>query len=253
MTALETFNACYKTAPQQGPVGHTPATYILAAATILQHGHPGYKAIRDAANRLLEGEAPHHGLTLHAQLDRSMLLELCQTPGVDSTVAFCCCMAWGLQWSMPGGFENFKSALVNPRLAQNLDLLRKPGSLEGAPPWTDRRGAFVLFDDADSGITNLGKSYFTKLIFFLLRTRDGQKPGYIQDKWTEKSYQVLQGHFPEYRTVSRRGDGAAGRYEDFCRFVDYLAESKKWTGSETETALFGASAEWRRYLENQNP
>jgi hypothetical protein len=248
MNALEKLQECYPQAPKQSAIGHIPATYICAAATLCTH-----PAIRECAADI-QAKQNHK---LRQPLDRDTLRDLCRSDKVDPMVAFCCCMAWGVQWSTPSGFDNFCQMIRDPKLAHNLSLLRNPARIEGEKNGSDRRKAFVLFDDNDLGVENLGRSYFTKLIFFFLRQREGQGTGYIQDRWTEKAYQRLSPCCPEFQAQARRGDGAAGRYEDFCRFIYHLAKIQNWSGSETEVALFGAAKGsdgaylWRSFLNKQ--
>lgn len=247
MTALEKFNECYPSKPKpQEPVGHAPAVYLCAAAAFC-----GNEAIRKKAQEILRD--PEH--KWRNQLNREELRTICQDSKIDPLVAFCCCMAWGKQWSA-SSFDNFHRALNNQDLINNLNMLRCPNRLPGESAWSDRKKAFVLFEPKrGKKIAGLAESYFTKLIFFFLQPREKQSPGYIQDTWTKKSYQVLKDHFPNYHPSWCRGDSDAGHYEDFCRFVDLLAHSKGWTGSDVETALFGDKHEsspglkWREYVD----
>jgi len=243
MTALDIFKECYKNVPDQGEVGHSPATYIMAAATILSPNDAGYEAVREAAIALVEGRNPY-GLALNKKLDRGTLLRLCQDEAVDPMAAFCCCMAWGSQWSVKGGFDNFSGALGNAsKLTEALSRL-KHGE------FITRKAAFeYLSDKKAGGISGLGPSFYTKLIFFFEARKPNRSLGYIWDSRVKASYEKLKSCFPEFKMSYQHGDGQAGRYEDYCRFVDCLTLKMGWAdGSATEVALFGNSADWRSYL-----
>jgi hypothetical protein len=262
---LTRFKEIYMNGPTaQEPVGHRPAAYLLAAYSECRTD----PKLNKAADQLRSpNPAWPFDRAFKDRLSRVEVAEICRTPSVDPLVAYCFAMAWGIQWNAPGGYANFVESISDPKkLRENLSALRDPATLKPAGD-NERQKAFQLFIEAESTISRLGISYYTKLIFFFLP--EGLN-GYILDRWTARA--VSKFRWPDLITgqpksgLGNTGNwSTAGHYEAYCHFVEWLAEQmpevqgKKWTSSQAEQALFGSPDEgtpgkvWRDLIDPPKP
>jgi len=239
MPLLDDFKAIYEDPLEQGVIGHIPAEYILAAFA----RHPNDAPLRAVAAALV---APHPPPEPFEQQTRSAVGNICRNVDVDTLVAYCYAMAWGMQWKARGGYDNFLRSIADlTELRNNLRKLRTNElGAEHEPP--QRQKAFRLFKTSNP-IPRLGPSYFTKLIFFFL-PKDGG--GYILDSRTEDSFRGL---YPELNNAPLPPNLATpDRYERYCVFVEQLAHEMEWTPCQAEQALFGAKhgpgLQWRNRI-----
>ncbi len=228
MTVLQKLNAIYPQPPGQDEIGHIPAAYICAAAALCESG-----PLKESAEQILAD--PKHAW--RKTLGRDDVSRICRDTQVDPLVAFCCCMAWGLQWSA-SGFDSFHRALRNSeRLSLELQSLR-----DGTE---SRQNAFLNFSKPKLGkIDGLEFAYFTKLLYFFM---PADKRGYIFDQWTAKSVYRLNPNigirFPANDPRKYPSKPSAEVYEQYCAYIEELANALKqpWTPDKVEIALF----KWR--------
>lgn len=106
----------------------------------------------------------------------------------------------------------------------------------------------------------MGPAFFTKLIFFLMHGQKNQ--GYIMDQWTGASVNLLseselvklkKQKNKKKNTYSEIVDdkNTAKDYENFCSYVEYLAEKLKQNPVSVELAMFSegrGKGTWRNYV-----
>lgn len=170
---------------------------------------------------------------------RAQLFEMSANKTISDEYCFLSIMAWG-------GIRMDHARTSWPNRKTFLPIiadLRAGG--------VSRRTAYNRFSELQlSGrVPGLGPAYFTKLICFLRPERDG----YILDQWTGKSVRLLTGgNTPiiDGGYVSRRN--TADHYEEYCVYVERLAEVLWLSAIETEEALFSLGgknpAKWRAYV-----
>lgn len=110
----------------------------------------------------------------------------------------------------------------------------------------------------------MGPAYFTKLIFFARKSRDG----YILDQWTARSINLLLAT-EEHRISLNRANknsfvvsdrNTADDYERYCSIVEHMASEEGVRPDEIELRLFssgvpkrgGKRGEWRAYVIQQS-
>jgi hypothetical protein len=98
----------------------------------------------------------------------------------------------------------------------------------------------------------MGPAYFTKLIFFL----DPKHDGYIMDKWTATSVNLLWNPWliklsAEYYVTDRNTEI---EYEKFCQVIERIATELNLSPVIVEERLFSSggrkSHPWRRHVKD---
>lgn len=99
-------------------------------------------------------------------------------------------------------------------------------------------------------LPGLGPSFFTKLIYFMLRAQDG----WIMDQWLSKSINLLAGE-PIVRLLAGGApslENTHANYERFCRYLEEIAATLQLDPESTEQALFSRGGRhpraWRAYV-----
>jgi hypothetical protein len=104
----------------------------------------------------------------------------------------------------------------------------------------------------------MGPAFFTKLIFFLMHGQKNQ--GYIMDQWTGASVNLLsESELVKVKKQKKKdtyfetiADENTGKdYENFCSYVEYLAEKLMQNPVSVELALFSegrGKGIWRNYV-----
>ena len=104
----------------------------------------------------------------------------------------------------------------------------------------------------------MGPAFFTKLIFFLMHGQKNQ--GYIMDQWTGASVNLLseselvklkktKTKNTYFETVTDRN--TANDYENFCSYVECIADKSKQNPVKVELAMFSegkGKGDWRKYV-----
>ena len=223
----------FYSAPQpQGPVGSAPIYYIdheLPAA----HGPygPSLACIPGSGTRML---------------NRSEVRTVCRDSRVHPLVAYACIMAWGGR-----NFSNYRASLAGKNAARVVKLVN---DLRGGSK--NREDDYEFTQKAARGISGLGISFYTKLLFFL-RTNDD---AYILDQWTAKSAAVL---FPRIGIkLTSAGmphpDTKPKNYGDFCKAIETCVGPNGWgaawaNGESVERTLFDRpGGDWRNWLKSNS-
>jgi hypothetical protein len=219
----------FTTPPVQGHVGKRPRAYLPDL--------PGGAQAYSASIRRIPGES-------EAILNRDQVREVARDMEVHSLVAYACIMAWGGR-----NFRNYRLSLENNNSTKVVELvtyLRKSTA--------SREIDFDYTQTAAARIPGLGISFYTKLLFFLRKTRDA----YILDQWTAKSAKVLFPRAGVKLTSAGLPDPktSAKNYGDFCRAIDGCvgdspsAWGKAWrNGEEVERTMFDRpGGPWRSWL-----
>jgi hypothetical protein len=104
----------------------------------------------------------------------------------------------------------------------------------------------------------MGPAFFTKLIFFLMHGQKNQ--GYIMDQWTGASVNLLsESELVKLKKTKKKDtysetvadENTAKDYENFCSYVEHLAEKLKQNPVKVELALFSegwGKGTWRNYV-----
>ncbi len=123
-----------------------------------------------------------------------------------------------------------------------------------------RKEAFTFLRIAKEGnlLPGVRVPFYTKFLFFL----NPQLNGYILDRWTGKSYDLLmEGENVPPLTFDHAGfleDATPDQYEHFCSTIDELTiaynlhNRTQLSGYDIEGKLFTSGGNWRAYLLNQN-
>lgn len=105
----------------------------------------------------------------------------------------------------------------------------------------------------------MGPAFFTKLIFFLMHKQKNQ--GYIMDQWTGASVNLLtnreivnlkkiKNQESYYEIVSDKN--SEEDYENFCSFIEQIAEKIKENPIKVELAMFSNGGKfkggWRKFV-----
>lgn len=111
-------------------------------------------------------------------------------------------------------------------------------------------------------LKGLGPAYFTKIIYFLSKS---EYRGYIMDQWTARSTNLLLNAklIGLVNTTAKSGKvsyfvsdkNSADTYENFCLFIEHLAQIYQTTSDLIEMSLFSQGyglGEWRNYVIEQD-
>ena len=221
----------FYSAPQpQGAVGSAPIYYIDQE---LPSGHgpygPSLACIPGSGKRML---------------DRSEVRTVCRDSRVHPLVAYACIMAWGGR-----NFFNYRASLAGKNAAKVVKLVN---SLRGGSK--NREDDYDFTQKAAKGISGLGISFYTKLLFFLRADADA----YILDQWTAKSAAVL---FPRVGIkLTSAGmphpETKPKKYGDFCKAIEGCVGPDGWgaawtNGESVERTLFDRPrGPWRNWLKS---
>ena len=100
-------------------------------------------------------------------------------------------------------------------------------------------------------LPGMGPAYYTKLICFVNPSLNG----YIMDQWTAKSVNLLIGKNLVSLTKSGYVDSSKNDklvYEEFCKIIDYLADSLGMKGIDVEESMFSNGGKkkgaWRKVV-----
>ena len=104
----------------------------------------------------------------------------------------------------------------------------------------------------------MGPAFFTKLIFFLMHGQKNQ--GYIMDQWTGASVNLLsESELVKLKKTKTKDtyfetvtdNNTAKDYENFCSYVECLADKLKQNPVKVELAMFSegrGKGIWRKYV-----
>lgn len=184
----------------------------------------------------------------NVKLDRKSLFELVSD---RTNNTFKCCIAI-LAW---GGMnrEHAVSALSSWNEWEHIATKIRNGELT-------RREAYKAFYQLRKSkkLKGLGPAYFTKIIYFLSKE---ENRGYIMDQWTARSVNLLL----ETKAIGLTKITAKSKkvsffvtdkntdliYENFCQFVEQLAQLHQTTPDLVEMSLFSRGyrqGPWRNYV-----
>ena len=184
------------------------------------------------------------------KLDRQQVIDKCQAPDSDPWLSFIRIMAWGAQDKMAGG----KSKVI-AMFQQRDAIVEKINETKEA---YDKNQAFCVW--SKEPVKHLWIAYFTKALFFLRYPNDNC---YIMDKWTASSYNLFMGynHIKRHHMhMHSAAHEAAKKYEEFCAFVDAVAQElsadlgRTISGMEAEAAIFSVGGRgekqgaWRAHV-----
>ncbi|MBB4064404.1 8-oxoguanine DNA glycosylase OGG fold protein [Gellertiella hungarica] len=191
-----------------------------------------------------------HLLLPDAELKRDDLKRLSADSSVPPESLFWSIMAWG---GMRRSHCSLVSDYVKREIAPIIEDIRS-GNLS-------RSDAYDRFkrNHAENRQPGLGPAFFTKLIFFCSPRHDG----YIMDRWTGNSINLLFGDVPSMAVVRMTPafyvdhSNTARQYEEFCTLVEDLAGMGKCSPEEIEIRLFAGNGKghsptsWRQYVRKQ--
>ena len=128
----------------------------------------------------------------------------------------------------------------------------------------NRNEAYDAFSELrrNKKLKGLGPAYFTKIIYFLSKP---ENRGYIMDQWTARSFNLLQNNkiVALVKTIGKSkkvsyvvsDKNSAECYENFCRFIEQLAQKYQTTPDLIEMSLFSqgrSKRKWRNYVISQD-
>jgi hypothetical protein len=106
----------------------------------------------------------------------------------------------------------------------------------------------------------MGPAFFTKLIFFLMHGQNNQ--GYIMDQWTGASVNLIsESELVKLKKTKTKDtffetvtdENTSRDYENFCNYVECLADKLKQNPVKVELAMFSegrGKGTWRNYVVN---
>lgn len=200
-------------------------------------------APRDWAQSVEYVDAPPH--LSHVPLDRAAVRAFC----ADERNRTVDCVVVVLAWGGTALKEPNRRRLwrARDRWQDTIERLRF-----GTHPRTEAYQALraLKTDRLQDDLPGLGPSFFTKLIYFMLRAQDG----WIMDQWLSKSINLLAGE-PIVRLLAGGApsrDNTHANYERFCRYLEEIAATLQLDPESTEQALFSRGGRhpraWRAYV-----
>lgn len=210
--------------PEQGAYGRYPEAYLIELP---------FRSM-DSIQKL-----PGSG---REKLNRDAVRKISQDAKIEPLIVYACIMAWGGR-----DFGNFRRSLQETNAKQVARLIEH---LRGSK--RPRAEDFEFTQKAANGISGLGISFYTKLLFFLREKPDA----YILDQWTAKSATVL---FPELKIrLTAAGlpypKTSSAIYEAFCTKLEACCGEEGWgeawkTGDDVERTIFDRPrGRWRTWL-----